>query len=62
MRKSKSKPQRSTARILDENDQVVEVTEVGVPGLFQPGEWDIQEEVRDMDSFREYQKEMEGVE
>ncbi len=45
-----------TVKVVDENDQVVEVTEVGVPGLFNPQECDIQEEINPSinEAFREY--------
>lgn len=46
-----------TTLITNEDGQVQEVTEVGVPGLFQPQDCDVQEEVSDMDSYREYQRE-----
>jgi hypothetical protein len=45
-----------TAKVIDENDQVIEASEVGVPGLFQPQRWDIEEELHNNEALREYQR------
>lgn len=55
-RPRKIKPQK-TVRIVNEEGQVQEVTEVGVPGLFQPQDCDIQEEFGNNEALREYQRE-----
>ena len=47
----------ATARVVDENDQVVEVSEVGVPGLFPVQQWDIDEEFQNNEALRQYQRE-----
>jgi len=39
---------------MDENDQIVEVAEVGIPGLFQPQQWDIEEEFQNNEALREH--------
>ncbi len=46
-----------TAKVLDENDQVQDVSEVGVPGLFPVQQWDIDEEFSNNEALREYQRE-----
>jgi len=48
----------NTARVLDENDQVIEVAEVGLPGLFQPQGCDIAEEMLNNEALREYQRDV----
>ncbi len=50
-----------TTRVVDENDQVVEVSDVGVPGLFPVHQWDIDEELQNNEALREYQREMEDT-
>lgn len=52
------KNQTATVRVTDENDQVVEVSEVGVPGLFPVQQCDIDEEFQNNEALREYQREM----
>lgn len=49
-----------TTKILDENDQVVEVSEIGVPGLFTVHSWDIEEELQNNEALRQYQQEKES--
>ena len=44
-------------KILDPEDRVVEVEEAGVPVLFQPGEWDMAEELENNEALREHQRE-----
>lgn len=46
-----------TTRVIDENDQVVEVSDVGVPGLFAPQAWDIAEEMQNNEALREHRQE-----
>ena len=55
-----AKPRKNpiTARVLDENDQVIEVAEVGIPGLFQPQDCDIAEEFSNNEALREYQRDI----
>ena len=45
---------KQTVKIMDENDQIVEVAEVGIPGLFQPQQWDIEEEFQNNEALREH--------
>lgn len=42
--------------VLDEEGNKQEVTEVGVPGLFQPQKWDIDEEFGNNEALREHRK------
>ena len=53
------KNQKATAKVVDENNQVVEVSEVGVPGLFPVQESDIAEEMQCNEAFMEYQREQQ---
>ncbi len=48
-----------TVKVLNEQNQVVEAEDVGVPGLFAPGQWDIDEEMMNNDALREYRREQE---
>lgn len=54
------KIQRATTRVVDENDQIVEVSEVGLPGLFPAQQWDIEEEFANNEALREYQRERQS--
>ena len=38
----------------------VEIQEVGVPGLFQPQDWDVEEEMANNDALREFERERQG--
>ena len=49
-----------TTRVVDENDQVIEVSEVGVPGLFPAHQWDIDEEMANNEALRDYQREQQS--
>ena len=51
------KDKRKTALILNENDQLVESEEVGIPTMFQPSDWDVEEEMQNNEAFRDFQKE-----
>ena len=53
----KKRTKEKTVRVLDEFDKIIEVTEVGVLGLFQPGEWDINEELENNEALRDAQRE-----
>ena len=46
-----------TTRIINDEGQVQDVTEVGVPGLFPVQQWDIDEEMMNNEALREYQRE-----
>jgi len=50
-----------TIRILDENDRIVETDMVGIPTVFQPGEWDIAEELENNEALREFLREGEEL-
>lgn len=47
---------KPTTIVLDEEGNKTEVTEVGVPGLFQPQRWDIDEEFLNNEALREHRK------
>lgn len=49
---------RKTMRILDENDELKEVDEVGTPMLFSPQRWDLEEELQDNEALREHFREL----
>jgi len=49
---------KNTCRIINDEGQVQEVSEVGVPGLFQPQACDIAEELHNNEALREYRQEM----
>lgn len=48
--------EKRKVKILDDEDIPIETSEVGLPGLVKPSEWDIEEELSGMDSFREYSR------
>jgi len=50
---------KKTTKILNEHGQVVDSEDVGVPGLFPPGQWDIDEEMLNNDALREHRREQE---
>ena len=57
MTQKKPKLKKRTMRVLDDTaERCVEVSEGGVPGLFQPGEWDINEELQCNEALRERQR------
>lgn len=58
---NESKKVKKTIRILDENDRVVETSVGGVPTLFQPGDWDIAEELENNEALREFLKDGEDL-
>ena len=45
-----------TVRVMNENDQIVEVQDVGVMGLFQPQQCDIDEILENNEAYREHQR------
>lgn len=45
---------KKTVKIIDDQDRITETEEVGVPTLFQPGEWDIAEEMQNNEALREH--------
>lgn len=57
--KIKTSPEPTYARVTDEEGNVTEVPEVGVPGLFLPQDVDIDEEFEGNEAFHLYQKEQE---
>jgi hypothetical protein len=54
------KDKKRMVKVLDCNDGVIEVDEVGIPTLFQPNDWDIAEELENNEALREYQRDMEN--
>ena len=54
MQKKSPKVKKATLKVLDEQDRVIETDEVGIPTLFQPGEWDQQEELENNEALREH--------
>lgn len=48
-----------TTKILNDQGQVVDSEDVGVPGLFAPGQWDIDEEMLNNEALREHRREQE---
>jgi hypothetical protein len=48
------KPKKKhSVKVLDEQDNIVEVADAGVPGLFKPTDCDVMDELSRMDSFME---------
>ena len=45
-----------TVRVINDDGLPEDVTEVGVPGMFNPQDEDIFEELQDSESLREYQR------
>lgn len=45
---------KKTVKIIDDQDRITETEEVGVPTLFQPGDWDIAEEMQNNEALREH--------
>jgi len=54
MARPKKQIEKRKVKILDDEDNVIETSEVGLPGVIRPGILDIEEELSGMDSFREY--------
>ena len=54
-----AKKKIQTTKILNEHGQVVESKDVGVPGLFPVGQWDIDEEMANNEAWREHLREQE---
>lgn len=50
----KKQIEKRKVKVLDDEDNIIETSEVGLPGVIRPGEWDLEEELSGMDSFREY--------
>jgi len=50
---------KKTTKILNDQGQVIDSEDVGVPGLFPPGQWDIDEEMLNNDALREHRREQE---
>jgi len=50
-----------TVKVVNENDEVVEVAEVGIPGLFQPQQCDISEEMQGNEAFLQYARDREDT-
>jgi hypothetical protein len=48
---------QQTIMVLNDQDELVETSDVGVPGLFTPGQWDIDEEFQNNEALREHRKE-----
>ena len=46
------KNNNNTVRIVNDNDEVVNTDEVGIPGMISYSEEDIQDELQSMDSYR----------
>jgi hypothetical protein len=51
------KETQKTITVLDEEDIPVKVTNAGLPGVVHPGDWDIEDELRGLDTFIEYVRE-----
>jgi hypothetical protein len=45
-----------TMKVINDNDEIVEVCEAGVPGLFQPQQCDIDDEIGNSEALREYRR------
>ena len=48
-----------TTKILNDQGQVIDSEDVGIPGLFPVGQWDIDEEMANNDALREHRREQE---
>lgn len=48
-----------TTKILNDQGQVIDSEDVGIPGLFPVGQWDIDEEMLNNDAWREHRREQE---
>lgn len=46
-----------TRKVVNEDGIIVESEDVGVPGLFQPGQWDIDEEMQNNEALRQLRQE-----
>ena len=55
--KIKTSPEPMKARVTDENGNITEVDEVGVPGMFLPTDFDVDEEFENNEAFLLYRKE-----
>lgn len=55
----KKKAEKKTITVLNDDDIPVQVTEAGVPGVVQPGDWDIKEELQGLDTFLEHNRDVE---
>jgi hypothetical protein len=56
MKKPQNDRNKRTIRTIDKEDRVIETTESGLPGTFNPGEDDVEEELKGMQGYREYVK------
>ena len=54
------KNKQDTILIRDGDGQITEVSDVGVPGLFPPGQWDIDEEFQNNEALRELRREQQA--
>lgn len=50
---------KKTTKIFNDQGQVIDSEDVGVPGLFVPGQWDIDEEMMNNEALREHRREQE---
>ena len=48
-----------TTKILNDQGQVIDSEDVGIPGLVPVGQWDIDEEMANNDALREHRREQE---
>lgn len=55
----KKKIEKKTITVLNEDDTPVQVTEAGIPGLVHPGESDIEEELKGLDTYLEHYRNLE---
>lgn len=55
----KRKIKEQVVSVMNELGEIQEVSEVGVPGLFSPQEWDIQEELANNEALRDYHREQQ---
>ena len=48
-----------TTKIINDQGQVIDSEDVGIPGLFPVGQWDIDEEMLNNEALREHRREQE---
>jgi len=48
-----------TTKIINDQGQVIDSEDVGIPGLFPVGQWDIDEEMLNNEAWREHRREQE---